>query len=211
MIQALRDLIAAVSEGNVAAFARKLGLPKTTIWELVQGHCSPSLPFLLELCYQFHLSPLRFLSSGECAAPVESFEPLKQTHKHDAHRFFNREKVQQALEDILADQQKASLSMRGAAQLLGYPVRTITAHFPQYCREISRRYAEYRTQQGRLRRAHLRQRICETAQILHGEKLPLTYRRVGAVLSAPGCFREPDARRALLDIRSRLEEETASE
>jgi hypothetical protein len=136
---------------------------------------------------------------------------LEQTHKHDERRSFNREKVRQALEDILADQQRASLSMRGAAQLLGYPVRTITAHFPLHCREISRRYADYRKQQERLRKAHLRQRICETAQILHGEKLPLTYRRVGDVLSAPGCFREPDARRALLDIRSQLEEETANE
>jgi len=211
VVQSLREIIAATTEGNVAAFSRNLGLPKTTLWELVQGYFPPSLPFLLQLCYQFRLSPLRLLSSGEHAAPAESPVPLEQTQKRDAHRSFNREKVRQALEDILAAQQSAPLSMRGAARQLGYPVRTIKTHFPVYCREISRRYAEYRKQQGQLRKARLRQRIYETARILHSQKLTLTYQRVGTLLNAPGCFREREARCALLDIRSQLEEEAAGE
>ena len=212
VIQSLRDLIAATTEGNIAAFSRSFRLPKTTLWELVQGYFPPSLPFLLQLCYQFRLSLLQFLSGIEQhTTPVASPFSQEQTRKHDLYRAFDREKVQKALEDILAHQQDAPLSMREVARRLGYPVRTIKWHFPIHCQEISCRYAEYRKQRGQLRKAQLRQRIYEAARTAHGQQLTPTYRRIGTLLKTPGCFRERDARCALLDIRSQLERETGGE
>ncbi len=212
VIQSLRDLIAATTEGNIAALARSLGQSKTTLWELVQGHFPPSLPFLLQLCYQFRLTLLQFLLSVEQhITPGESPLSQEQTRKRDVRRPFDREKVQQALEDILAGHQKVPLSVREVARQLGYPVRTITEHFPMLCREISRRYAEYRKQEGQRRKTHLRQRIYEAARIVHDQKLTPTYQRVGSVLHAPGCFREHEARSALRDIRSQFDGETAGE
>lgn len=211
VIQSLRDLIAATTEGNIAAFARCLGLPKTTLWELMQGYFPPSLPFLLQLCYQFRLSLLRFLIGGEHIASGDSPLSQEQARKRDVRRPFDHEKVQQALEDILADQQSVSLSMREVAQRLDYPVRTIETHFPIPCREISRRYAEYRKRQGQLRKTRLRQRITEAARIVlvRGEKL--TYQRVGSVVGEPGCFREYEARQVLLDIRCLPDEQNSLE
>ncbi len=69
VIQSLRDLIATTTDGNMAAFARNIGRPKTSLWELVQGYFPPSLPFVLQLCYQFHLPLLPFLLGGEQVAP----------------------------------------------------------------------------------------------------------------------------------------------
>jgi hypothetical protein len=206
VIQSLRDLIAATTEGNMAAFSRSLGLPKTTLWELVQGYFPPSLSFLLQLCHQFRLSLLQFLFGGE-HAPDESPVSRGQTRKRDARRPFDREKARQALEDILDDQQNASLSMREVARRLGYPVRTIKTHFPVHCREISRRYAEYRKRQGQLRKACLRQRITEAARIVLIQGDNLTYQRVGSIVGEPGCFREYEARLALLEIRCRPDAE----
>ncbi len=211
VIQTLRNLIASTTAGNTAAFARCFGLPKTTLWELVQGYFPPSLPFLLRLCYQLRLSFLQFLTGVEHSALGESPVSQGQTLKRDVRRPFDREKVQQALEGILADRQTAPPSMREVAQRLGYPARTIKGHFPVHCQEISYRYAEYRKQRGQLRKAHLRQRIYEAARAAHGQRLTPTYRRVGALLNAPGTFRERDARRALLDIRSQLDRETGGE
>ncbi len=211
VIQSLRDLIATTAGGNIAAFSRSVGLSKTTLWELVQGYFPPSLPFLLQLCYQFRLSLLQFLIGGEHIASGDSPLSQEQARKRDVHRPFDREQVQQALEDILADYQSVPLSMREVAQRLGHPVRTIETHFPVPCREISRRYAEYRRQQGQLRKAGLRQRITEAARIalVRGEKL--TYRRVGSIVGEPGCFREYEARMALLDIRCRTDEQNSLE
>jgi len=173
VIQSLRDLIATTTESNKAAFSRNLGISKTTLWELVQGYFPPSLPFLLQLCYQFRLSLFQFLVGGEHIVSGESLLSQEQTRKRDVHRPFDREKVQQALEDILADHEGMPLSMQEVAQRLGYPVRTIETHFPITCREISRRYAEYRKQQGQLRKARLQYRINEAARIvlLQGENL----------------------------------------
>ncbi len=201
VIQSLRDLITATTEGNIAAFSRSLGLPKTTLWELIQGHFPLSLPFLLQLCYQFRFPLLQFLIGIEHIAPGESPLSQEQTRKRNVRRPFDRKKVQRALEQILADQQSVPLSMREVARRLGYPVRTIETHVPIPCREISRRYADFRKQQGQLRKARLRQRINEAARIvlIQGDKL--TYQRVGTIIGKPGCFREYEARLALLEIR----------
>ena len=210
VIQSLRELIEATTDGNLAAFSRSLGLPKTTLWELVQGHFPPSLPFLLQLCYQFRFSLLQVLINDEHIKPGESHVSQEQTRKHEVRRPFDREKVLQTLENILADQQSISLSMREVARQLGYPVRTIKQYFPMHCREIACRYANYHKQQGQIRKAQLRQRIYEAAHIVHGQKLTPTYQRVGAVLTTPGCFREYEARCALRDVRSQLDGEMDS-
>jgi TniQ len=211
VIRSLRDLIAATTGGNIAAFSRSLGLPRTTLWELVQGYFPPSLPFLLQLCYQFRLSLLQFLSGikREDIAPAAAPLSQEQIRKRDLRRPLDREKVQKALEDILADRQCMPLSTREVARRLGYPVRTIKEYFPMQCREIARRYAEYRKQQGQRRITDLRLRIHEAACDVHGQMLTPTYRRVGTVLNTPGCFREREARRALLASCSRLEGDVA--
>jgi hypothetical protein len=207
VIHSLRDLIEATMYGNLALFSRSLGLPKTTVWELVQGHFPPSLPFLLQLCYQFRLSLVQVLINDEPIKPGESHVSQEEARKHEVRRPFDREKVLQTLENILADKQSISLSMREVARRLGYPVRTIKQYFPIHCREIACRYANYRKQQGQLRKAQLRQRIYEAAHIVHGQKLTPTYQRVGTVLNTPGCFREYEARCALRDVRAQLEGE----
>ena len=145
---------------------------------------------------------------------INAHEPhisLERTRKHDVRCPFDREKVQQTLEDILADQHSVPVSMREVARRLGYPVRTIKQYFPMLCRQIARRFIEYRKQQGQLRKTHLRQRIYEAAHIVHDQRLTPTCHRVGKVLNSPGCFREREARYALLDIRSQLDRETAGE
>jgi TniQ len=204
VIHSLQELIAATTDGNMAAFSRNLGLPKTSLWELVHGHFPPSLPFLLHLCYQCRLSLLQLLIDVEPVASDKSPLPEKQIQRHDARGLFDHGKVQQTLEVVLSDQHSSPLSMRAMARQLGYPVRTIETYFPAQCREISRRYSEYRKQQGLLRKARLRDNINEAARIalLQGDKL--TYQRVGSIIGKPGCFREYEARMTLLDIRYRL-------
>lgn len=125
----------------------------------------------------------------------------KQIQRRDARCPFNYKKVQYALEDILSDEQSTSLSMRTVARRLSHPVKTIETHFPIQCRQISCRYREYRKQQGQLRKARLRKRIHQAAHIALTQGETPTYQRVGSILGEPGCFREHEARLALLDVR----------
>lgn len=195
----------------MAAFARSLGRPKTSLWELMQGYFPTSLPFVLQLCSQFHLPLLPLLLGREQVAPGESPVLQEQPPKRDVRCPFDRENVQQALEAILADQQSVPLSMREVARRLGYPVRTIKTHFPIPCRDISRRYAAYRQQQGQRRKARLQQRIIEAARIARVQGENLTFRRVGTIIGKPGCFREHEARMILRDIRRQQDAESSLE
>jgi len=151
------------------------------------------------------LTGVEHITSGE--APV--FQEL--TQRREVRRPFDFEKVRQALEVILADQQSEPLSMREIARRLGYSVRTIETHCPIQCQEISLRYAAYRKQLGHRRKALLRERITEAARIILIQGENLTYQRVGSMLGDPGCFREYEARRVLLDIRCRTDTEMSLE
>src|SRR2546425_4588218 len=151
-----------------------------------------------------------------CALPIQAEDGIRDKLVTGVQTcalpiYFDRENVQQALEAILADQQSAPLSMREVARRLGYPVRTIETHFPQLCRDISRRSAAYRKQQGQRRKARLRQRITEAARIVLMQGENLTFRRVGTIIGEPGCFREHEARLVLRDIRRRLDAESSLE
>jgi TniQ len=203
-VKSLSDLISVITEGNVAAFARCLELPKVTLWELVQGRFPPSLPFLFRLCLQFRLSLLQLLVEMDNTLPT-SYPPEMPGIKKDSRRFLDRAKVRQALEEILSDQQQAPVSMQAVARRLGHHARTISTHFPEHCRTISLRYKEYRRQQGEHRKSLLQTRIHEAALIVQNQGMNLTYQRVGAVLGKPGCFREHEMRRAFLDVRQQLD------
>ncbi|WP_308441695.1 TniQ family protein [Reticulibacter mediterranei] len=109
-VKSLSELISITTEGNIAAFARCLELPKVTLWELVQGRFPPSLPFLFRLCLQFRLSLLQLLVGLDDTLP-DSYSPKKSVIKEDLRRFFDRAKVRQALEEILSDQQHEPVSM----------------------------------------------------------------------------------------------------
>lgn len=208
-IQALDNLISAATHGNKAAFARALDLPKTSLWELTQGRFPPSFPLLLDLCYRFHLPLLQLLASTGDIVLSDSPALEEQPQRREARRSFNYKRVQRTLDKILANGSDPFPSMRKVAQRLGYPAKTIETHFPEHCQKISHNYVEYRKRRGHMRRTQLRREIREAAFIVLAQGLNPTYRRVGSVLGKPGCFREDEARRALLDIHSQLDEEIA--
>src|SRR5258708_13281951 len=128
--QSMRHLKSATQNGNIAAFSRSVGVAKPTLWELVQGHFPPSLPFLLQLCFQFRLSLLQLLLGREYTLLGVSLSSKESAQKRGVRRPFDHKNVQKAIEDILADEQSASLSMRQLPPRLAYPVRTIKTHFP---------------------------------------------------------------------------------
>jgi len=157
---------------------------------------------LLQLSLQFRL-PLLHLFTG-VESDVSGASNSSQGKKQASRHLFQYEKVEQALKDVLADQENASLSMREVARQLGYPPKTIATHFPEAARSISQRYLDYRKQRGLLRRKRLEQRINEAVNSVNAQGQMPTFQRVGALLSTPGCFREFEARQALFEARQRL-------
>jgi hypothetical protein len=68
---ALASLVSRRMQGNLAAFARLVGVPKTTLWELASGAFPPQLPMLPRVCRHLRSPFLTCLP-----AKVSAYYPL---------------------------------------------------------------------------------------------------------------------------------------
>jgi len=80
-LAALRELVDQATEGNLEAFARLVGLTKTTLWELASGRFAPPLSVLLRLCRQFQISLVDLLLIQEGSSAGHLFH-LQGNPKH---------------------------------------------------------------------------------------------------------------------------------
>lgn len=203
---ALASLVSRRMQGNVAAFARRVGVPKTTMWELAAGTFPPQLPLLLRLCLYLQV-PLLDLLIGEDEQTSFNPGPLPSSVQRvmpRPRRAFEVDQMRRQLEAILADTTSEPRSLRAVACQLGYPPKTLDTHLHDLCQTITRRYQAYRSAKGAERVEVLRQKIRAAARELHAQGISLTYQHVGAALGAPGCFREQIAREALHQIQQEL-------
>lgn len=128
-IAALTLLVGQVSQRNLAAFARLVDLPKTTLWELVTGRFPPSLSVLLRLCLRFQISLVELLLENDEDRDVDSPTPAPVTSPKPGHRqAFPLEQVRQLLQEVLADTTSTPRLVQELAAKLGYPLRTINTH-----------------------------------------------------------------------------------
>jgi hypothetical protein len=204
---ALASLVSRRMQGNVAAFARRVSVPKTTMWELAAGTFPPQLPLLLRLCLHLQVSLLDLLTGeGEStSATLEPLPPPVERAMPHPRRVFEVDQIRRQLEAILADTTSEPRSLRAVARDLGYPPKTLDTHLHDLCQAITRRYQAYRSAKGVERVETLRQQIRTAARELHAQGISLTYQHVGAALGAPGCFREKIAREALRQAEIELD------
>jgi len=203
---ALANLTSRSMQGNLAAFARLVGVPKTTLWELASGAFPPQLPMLLWLCQHLQISLLDlFIGEGEypSSAPVPPPSSVKRPIP-STRRALEVDTVRHQLEAILADITSEPCSLRAVARHLGYPPKTLDTHFHELCQAISTRYQAYRSAKGAERVETLQQKIRTLARELYTQGITLTYQHVGAALGTPGCFRERAAREALHQVQREL-------
>ncbi len=202
---AFTALIQRETQGNLAAFARSIGLPKTTLWELATGRFLPQLPVLLRLCVQLQVSLSALLIGTEevrTRASGASFPA--RSNRPNTRQIVDVVQVRQVLEQVLADSSSTPPSLRSVARRLGYPPRTLTTHVPELCQAISRRYEAYRKAQGLEKIEALCRKVQTTARELHAQGNLPTYRTVGLALGATGYFREKQARAALQEVWQEL-------
>jgi DNA-binding XRE family transcriptional regulator len=197
----LTALIQRETQGNQAAFARLVDLPKTTLWELTTGRFLPQLPVLLRLCVQFEVSlPALLAGTEEVRSPNICRSLPERSNRPIARQIVNVGQMRQSLEQVLADSSSPPPSLRSVAHRFGYPPRTLTTHVPELCQAISRRYQTYRKVQGAQKMEALCQKVRATAYDLYARGHLPTYRAVGMALGATGYFREQQARTALHEV-----------
>ncbi|MBW4562046.1 MAG: hypothetical protein KME32_13000 [Mojavia pulchra JT2-VF2] len=121
--KSLSLVINAVTNGNIAEFARLMGIPKNTLWMWQTGKALPVLDILLKICYCLEISLLDLLKPEQLA--TKSF--TKISHKtirrsptlRASPKLFEANQVQDALLAILGSDNEPPLTMKEVATCLG--------------------------------------------------------------------------------------------
>lgn len=214
--KSLSLVINIVTEGNIAAFARLLEIPKNTLWMWQTGKALPQLDIWLKICYRLEISLLDFLSPEKLGS--RSFSKILQKCKEQAFfrgttlprtprvspKSFDPNQVRDAILVMLASNEEPPPTMKEVAKRLGYDRRTICSHFPDLCRTISAKCRSY----GKA--CHLKkiQQSCEEVQQiahnLYHQGVYLTEARVSELMTHPGYFRYKQVRAVLHEARREL-------
>jgi transcriptional regulator with XRE-family HTH domain len=120
--KSLRCAVDIVAEGNVAAFARLLEMPKNTVWMWHTGKVLPQLDVLLQVCYCLGISLLDFLTNEaiytEPRIKITQKSLTRQCSPRPAQKSFNSIQVRQALLSALNNAQEPPPTMKEVVERL---------------------------------------------------------------------------------------------
>jgi hypothetical protein len=207
--QAFSAYVAKVTEGNIAAFARLLQIPKNKMWMWQSGQVLPQLNVLLKICYCLRTSVLHFLTEYTVEENVDLITTLSQTQTvNQLTQLPNMEsdlsRVQRFLEDVLHGEEEPPPPMTEVAKRLGRDRRVLRRRFPELCMAISARYLEYKKEARTKRIKQCCEEVKQVVKKLYTQGIYPSEAHVSNILERPGCFRDKEVRAALQEARRQL-------
>lgn len=207
--KAISNYVNELSEGNIAAFARLLNIPKNTVWMWCTGKALPSIDILVKVCQRLGISILELLKQE--VLPSYRFDINNLTQKElpvntyiKPRRALNIQKIQQILEGFLEHGESPPPSMEEVARCLEYGPRFLRRHFPDLCCAISFRYTTYQQNCYKNKIEQLCLEVRQAAIALYDQGLYPSNTRVSSYLKQPGAIRNKDVRAVLEQIRCQL-------
>ncbi len=198
-----------LTEGNLAAFARLLKIPKNKVWMWKQEQVIPQFDVLLSVCHKLQLSLVDFLQRKLIAFFPNSNDKALQKLSNPSinkslERTFDFDRVHQILENILQDNSITPIPMTEVARRIGHDQRVIHRHFPELCRSISARYLTHRQQLRSQRIATASEQVRQIVKQIHSEGGYPSEAYVSQFLEKPGIFRDKEVRQAFDEARRSL-------
>lgn len=198
LVEIVNAWSAQVASGQGRALAHYLHLSKSAIHAWRRRGQAPKLESLLRLCHFLRTSPLRLLTEGARAvdwSQVDLSHPVSPPDSPPRQRKpFDRDRIRQSLERVLANDELPPPSMRKVAQQLGYAHASLHHQFPDLCRAISARYLAYQKQQGEINRRQRCDEVRQAVAQLHTQGVYPSGARVASCLKVPGSILHAEAR-----------------
>lgn len=205
--QTIITAINQLTEGNTAAFAALLKIPRNTVWGWYKGTIFPSFQALLKISYLLKIS-LKVLLTQEldCSSLVlrTNVLPAYDSKQRASSCAFDEHQVEQALLNALSKPPELLPTIQEIALSLGLNRRLVTRHFPDLCKTLVAERRQYQRNQ------HLQslQKCCgevkAATQTLHQNGEYPTESRVAQLLSHPGYLRYKQVRSVLRQTRKDL-------
>lgn len=204
--QVVSDAVEHLADGNMAAFARSLGLPRGTAENWRQGKRIPEMDMLLRLCYRLDLSLCEVLFQ-EAEPPHPSLRDpvpaaLFPSRKRTA---IDKERIFHLLEQAASGRDDPPRSLKEVGKLLGYQPTTLYKINQAACHAIAERYTAHRRELREKRLQGYREEIRQIALYLQTQQMSLTQRHIGRYLAQPAILRDPKVRELLREVCCELE------
>ncbi len=193
LITFIRVCINTAAEGNVAAFARLLSLPKHTAWCWYEGHGLPTLENLLRVC---RLVGIPLVDSLRDSTWDRIPGPSRIRSVPNRSRTKRRKPVLSDLAIVEADlkkmraRNKGRLSVLAISRLLGLSYRLLYRNFPIICRQISAEHRAWRSRQAEARRSDLSSQVAKTTEFMIQSGDSPTRKRLEELMHRPALLRE---------------------
>ena len=204
--QVVNDAVEYLADGNTAAFARSLGLPRGTVENWRQGKRIPELDMLLRLCYRLDLSLCEVLFEGEEWLQPSLRDPVPPARFPSRKRTaINQESIAHQLEQTASRAENPPPSLKEVGQRLGYQPTTLYKINRTACHAIAERFTAYRRELRERRLQGYREEIRRIALYLQAEQVTLTQRHIARYLTQPAILRDPKVRAILREVCREVE------
>jgi transcriptional regulator with XRE-family HTH domain len=201
------DAVEHLADGNVAAFARSLGLPRGTVENWRQGKRIPEMDMLLRLCYRLDLSLCEVLFEGEELLQPSLRDPVPPALFPSRKRAaIDKERIFSLLEQAARGTEDPPPSLKEVGQRLGYEPTTLYKINQTACHAIADRFTAYRRELREKRLQGYREEIQQIALYLRAEQMALTQRHISRYLTQPAILRDPKVRALLREVCREVEE-----
>ena len=199
--QVVSDAVEQLADGNIAAFARSLGLPRGTVENWCQGKRIPEMDMLLRLCYRLDLSLCEVLyQEGETLQPSlrDPVPPaLFPSRKRTA---IDKERIFHLLEQEASMAENPPPSLKEVGLRLGYQPTILYKINQTACHAIAKRHTAYRRLLREKRLQGYREEIRQIALYLQAEQMSLTQKHISRYLAQPAILRDPKVRSLLREV-----------
>jgi transcriptional regulator with XRE-family HTH domain len=204
--QVVSDAGEHLADGNTAAFARSLGLPRGTVENWRQGKRIPEMDMLLRLCYRLDLSLCEMLFEGEERLHPSLRDPVPPARFPSRKRTaINQESIAQQLEQAASRTENPSPSLKEVGLRLGYQPTTLYKINRTACHAIAARHTAHLRQLREKRLQGYREEIWRIALYLRAEQVTLTQRHIARYLTQPAILRDPHVRTLLREVCREVE------
>jgi hypothetical protein len=198
---ALRLLARSHGMNNASALARFLGISKLTAWYWLRKGTRPALGSALRVYFRFRVSLADHLFSPTPSVlparhSLVSQDDLPLLRRRPA-RLIDWVSVKKVLRAEIGRPVGQAPTFIAVAQRLDIARRTLRAHAPALCREISRRHRERLRRERDARERNLAGAIRAAAEEMAGRGQRPKWRDIERAMGRPGLFNSRYARAAL--------------
>jgi len=203
----LRMYVEHLTEGNIAEFARRVQVPKNTLWLWCKGNNRPTFTKLIEVCFRLEISLSNFLIGDISLEQYQEIKLLpleKQSVSRANAKPLDLQEIKLHLEGVLSSNEQPYPSLEQVARTLGRDRRTIVKHLPELCHAIAAKYLNQRQASKLEAIAHCCQEVRQAVLELYEKGVYPSEGRLAELLTRPSFLRYKEVREAFWEARQEV-------